>query len=260
MSWIERPSLPLAQFPAASGVEHADSGRSQRGSRDSRSRRLVLRLEPRADLMFISPDVYRDPSKASARVRSAGYIWKPFYPRWLPRSPCGGLNETPRRRLLAQCGIDVTGVGCVRLGSRNRTACLSRPNGRSCGARTLWRGSRPRACRWCGGSWTIRRCCLPWPIWWNRGARGLRRNNRRDRRCLSSILRCWCSCSGCRSRCGGGFDCLLLPILLLSATLLFSTTLVETSERRIDMPRRKVVFDHKILVYSLGQVRSLLYK
>ena len=161
--------------------------------------------------------------------------------------PCGGLNETPCCRLPTECGIDSTGIGCVRLGSRNRTAwwrCLSRPNGRSCGAWTIWRGSRPRACRWCGGSWTIRRCCLPWPIWWNRSARGLRRNNRRDRRCLSSILRCWCGCGGCRSwcrcRCGGGFD-YLLPTLLLSAALLFSTTLVEISGRGMDMPDRKVV-------------------
>jgi len=85
---------------------------------------------------------------------------------------------------------------------------------------------------------------LQWPIWWNRSARGLRRNNRRDRGCLSSILRCRCGCGGCRSwcrcRCGGGFD-YLLPTLLLSAALLFSTTLVEISERGMDMPDRKVV-------------------
>jgi hypothetical protein len=59
MSW-KRPNLRLALLPAAPGAEHADIGRcSQRGSRDSRSRRLVLCLEPKPHLIFIKIPVKR---------------------------------------------------------------------------------------------------------------------------------------------------------------------------------------------------------
>jgi hypothetical protein len=116
MSWIERPNLPLAQFPAASGPEHADGGGYQRGSRDSHSRRFVLRLEPRAHLMFIEIPVKRSQGSERRVIR------KPF------------------------C---VTGVGCVRLGSRNWTAWFalnySNSSRSACGAPACARNERCRS-------------------------------------------------------------------------------------------------------------------
>ena len=119
-------------------------------------------------------------------------------------------------------------------GSRNRTAwrrCLSRPHGRSCGARTLC-GAVARgpaggvAARGPYGGAAYRG---PYGGTAVRGAYG-------GTVVTGGVYRPYYGAGavaagvavGCR--CGGGFDFLLLPTLLLSAALLFSSTLVVIRE------------------------------